>query len=175
MSDVSLCAPLRLVPYPLSHRVVMAPVTRMRAQQPGYVLGEFTALYYTQRASAGGLLMSEGSPVSPRGRRYPATPGIHSPEQVAGWRLVTESFHRRGDLIFVQLWHVGRMSHSSYQPDDLPLAPSQGSAPTAAMFRPFFSGILISAVVFTHKSANKDKDNDDKVIIRCVRSGQAGQ
>jgi len=125
MCDVSLFSPLPVGPYELSHRIVMAPLTRMRAQQPGNTPGELNALYYGQRASAGGLLISEATQVSPRGQGYPATPGIHSPEQVAGWRLITEAVHRKGGLIFLQLWHVGRISHSSHQPDGRPpLAPS---------------------------------------------------
>lgn len=125
MCDVSLFSPLPVGPYELSHRIVMAPLTRMRAQQPGNAPGELNALYYGQRASAGGLLISEATQVSPRGQGYPATPGIHSQEQVAGWRLVTEAVHRKSGLIFLQLWHVGRISHSSHQPDGRPpLAPS---------------------------------------------------
>src|SRR5215472_13781180 len=84
----SLLSPLADGAIKLSDRVVMAPLTRMRARQPGNVPGEMNALYYGQRASAGGLIVSEATQISQRGQGYPATPGIHSPEQVEGWRLV---------------------------------------------------------------------------------------
>src|SRR5499427_1813649 len=133
----SLLSPLADGAIKLSHRVVMAPLTRMRARQPGNVPGEMNALYYGQRASAGGLIISEGTQISQRGQGYPATPGIHSPEQVEGWRLVTDAVHKKGGLIFLQLWHVGRISHTSHQPDGgPPWAPSpirpRGKAHTAS-------------------------------------------
>ncbi|HKF59329.1 MAG TPA: alkene reductase [Blastocatellia bacterium] len=133
----SLLSPLADGAIKLSHRVVMSPLTRMRARQPGNVPGEMNALYYGQRASAGGLIISEATQISQRGQGYPATPGIHSPEQVKGWRLVTEAVHKKGGLIFLQLWHVGRISHSSHQPDSgPPWAPSpirpRGKAHTAS-------------------------------------------
>jgi len=137
MSQLSLFSSLRLGTHLLKHRVIMAPLTRMRAQQPGNIPTKLNARYYCQRASAGGLLITEATQISPRGQGYPATPGIHSEQQVAGWRLVTDAVHEKGALIFAQLWHVGRVSHPSHQPDGgLPLAPSPvkpvGSALTAA-------------------------------------------
>ena len=137
MSELSPFSSLRLGTHHLKHRIVMAPLTRMRAQQPGNVPSELNARYYAQRASAGGLLITEATQISPRGQGYPATPGIHSKEQVEGWRLLTEAVHEKGGLIFLQLWHVGRISHSSHQPDGgLPLAPSPvktaGNALTAS-------------------------------------------
>lgn len=125
MSRSLLFSPVRAGAHHLRHRVVMAPLTRMRASQPGNVPNEMNARYYAQRASAGGLIVTEATQISPGGQGYPATPGIHSPEQVAGWRLVTEAVHEKGGLIFLQLWHVGRISHSSHQPGGgLPIAPS---------------------------------------------------
>ncbi|MDR0458807.1 MAG: alkene reductase [Burkholderiaceae bacterium] len=120
----------------MAHRVVLAPLTRMRAEQPGNVPGPLMVEYYRQRASQGGLLISEGSPISDVGRGMPATPGISTPAQIAGWQKITQTVHDAGGLIVVQLWHVGRMSHSSLQPGHvLPVAPSaiaaQGSAQTA--------------------------------------------
>lgn len=124
MSSPSLFSPLRLGRYELAHRVVMAPLTRMRAG-PGMVPSEFAAEYYGQRASAGGLIISEATQVVPQGQGYPQTPGIHSPEQIAGWKKITEAVHAKGGLIFLQLWHVGRSSHSSFQPNgELPVGPS---------------------------------------------------
>lgn len=118
-----LLSPVRLGDLDLANRVVMAPMTRSRASQ-GDVANALVAEYYRQRASAG-LIISEASQVSPQGKGYPRTPGCYSQEQVAGWRLVTEAVHAEGGRIVLQLWHVGRLSHSSVQPGRaLPVAPS---------------------------------------------------
>ncbi len=124
MSTVQpILTPFKLGPYELPNRLVMAPLTRNRAGA-GNVPGPLNALYYEQRASAG-LLVSEATQVVPQGQGYPATPGIHSPEQVAGWKLVTDAVHAKNGRIFLQLWHVGRISHPSLQPNgELPVAPS---------------------------------------------------
>lgn len=120
----SLFTPLQLGRYELAHRVVMAPLTRMRAAA-GNVPNDLAPEYYGQRATHGGLIISEATQVTPYGQGYPNTPGIHSAEQVAGWRKVTEAVHQKGGRIFLQLWHVGRSSHSSFQPGGvLPVAPS---------------------------------------------------
>ena len=122
---LGLLAPLRVGDVELTHRVVMAPLTRMRSTQPGDVPNELNARYYAQRASKGGLLISEATQISLQGKGYPAAPGIHSAEQVEGWKLVTRAVHAKGGFIFLQLWHVGRMSHSSLHPEaGLPVAPS---------------------------------------------------
>lgn len=136
MSRSKLFSPLRIGPFELKHRVVMAPLTRMRAAQPGNIPNLLNAEYYAQRATQGGLLISEATQVSPRGQGYPATPGIHSLEQISGWRRITEAVHEKGGFIFLQLWHVGRISHPSLQPGGvLPVAPSpvqpKGNAFTA--------------------------------------------
>ena len=126
MSDASernLFSPFQLGPYELRNRLVMAPMTRNRAGD-GNVPAEVTAQYYAQRATAG-LIVTEASQVAPTAQGYPLTPGIHSDEQVAGWRKVTQAVHERGGRIFLQLWHVGRISHPALQPDSmLPVAPS---------------------------------------------------
>jgi N-ethylmaleimide reductase len=118
----------------------MAPLTRNRAGA-GNVPHQLNALYYQQRASAG-LIIAEATQVSPYGVGYPATPGIHSPEQVAGWQLVTDAVHQQGGRIFLQLWHTGRISHPSLQPNgELPVAPSaiaaEGMASTYEGEQPF--------------------------------------
>lgn len=140
MSDQPLFSPLRLGPYALSHRVVMAPLTRMRAGQPEDVPGALSVEYYHQRATAGGLIIAEGSPIAASAKGMPATPGIYADAQMRGWRAVTDAVHDAGGLIFLQLWHVGRISHSSHQPGGaLPVAPSAiaaaGNAYTAAFAR----------------------------------------
>jgi len=136
MPTPDLFSPLNVGRFTLSHRVVMAPLTRMRAGQDR-APGELNAEYYAQRASKGGLLITEATPVTATGHGYPDTPGIHTPEQVAGWKLATDAVHAKGGLIFAQLWHVGRISHSSLQPDgQLPVSASAiaaaGNALTAA-------------------------------------------
>lgn len=122
-SNIHLLSPVKLGPYDLPNRVVMGPLTRNRAGA-GNVPQQLNVTYYAQRASAG-LIITEATQVSPQGLGYPMTPGIHSPEQVEGWRLITDAVHERGGHIFLQLWHVGRISHPSLQPDGaLPIAPS---------------------------------------------------
>src|SRR6185436_2401140 len=104
--STDLFTPLKLGPYALPNRVFMAPLTRNRAG-PGDVPRALNAEYYRQRASAG-LIITEATQISPAGRGYPLTPGIHSPEQIAGWKLVTSAVHGAGGRIYCQLWHVGR-------------------------------------------------------------------
>jgi N-ethylmaleimide reductase len=122
-NETDLFSPVRLGPYQLTNRIVMAPLTRSRAGD-GDVPRAMTAEYYAQRASAG-LIISEASPISPQGKGYAWTPGIYSEAQVAGWRVVTDAVHAKGGRIFLQLWHVGRISHPDLQPGGvLPVAPS---------------------------------------------------
>lgn len=124
MFTEKLFQPIQLGPLTLPHRMVMAPLTRSRARQPGNVPTPLNTCYYAQRACAA-LIISEATQVSLQGQGYAWTPGIHSREQVEGWRLVTDAVHQAGGLIFLQLWHVGRISHPALQPDGmLPVAPS---------------------------------------------------
>jgi N-ethylmaleimide reductase len=119
-----LFQPIKVGHYNLRNRIVMAPLTRSRSRQPGNIPSPLNAAYYVQRASAG-LIISEATQVSMQGQGYAWTPGIHSREQVEGWRLVTAAVHAAGGLMFAQLWHVGRISHPTLQPDCmLPVAPS---------------------------------------------------
>src|SRR5262249_39011444 len=119
-----LFQPVQVGRYHLRNRIVMAPLTRSRARQPGNVPTSLMACYYAQRASAA-LIISEATQVSMQGQGYAWTPGIHSRDQIEGWRLITEAVHSMGGLIFLQLWHVGRISHPALQPDGvLPVAPS---------------------------------------------------
>jgi N-ethylmaleimide reductase len=110
----------------LANRIVMAPMTRSRA--PGTVPGALAAEYYAQRAGAG-LIVTEGTQPSPVGQGYPDTPGLHSDEQVAAWRRVTDAVHEAGGVIYAQLLHTGRIGHPSLLPDGLhPVAPSATAA-----------------------------------------------
>jgi len=118
-----LFSPLQLGPLRLPNRIVMAPMTRNRAEM-GNVPSTLALEHYCQRASAG-LIITEGSQVVPEGQGYPFTPGIHSAEQVSGWRRITAAVHAKGGRIFLQLWHVGRISHPCFQPNGAPpVAPS---------------------------------------------------
>ncbi|AEG51064.1 12-oxophytodienoate reductase [Sphingobium chlorophenolicum L-1] len=126
MSQSPLFQPLKIGALELSHRVVMAPITRMRAG-PGMVCRDIAVEYYRQRATPGGLIIAEASQVTPTGQGYPQTPGIHSEEQIAAWKKVTDAVHAAGGHIFLQLWHVGRISHSSYH-GATPVAPSAVAA-----------------------------------------------
>lgn len=125
----SLFSPFRLGDLTLSNRVVMAPLTRNRAGA-GFVPSELAAEYYGQRASAG-LIVTEATQISQQGQGYQDTPGIYSDAQVAGWKKVTDAVHAKGGHIVVQLWHVGRVSHTSLQPNGgAPVAPSAITAKT---------------------------------------------
>ena len=129
---MSLFTPLKVGPLALPHRVVMAPMTRNRAGAEN-VPHDLNVEYYTQRAGAA-LIVTEGTQISPQGLGYPATPGIHSAAQIAGWRRITESVHAAGGRILLQLWHVGRISHASMQPGGAsPIAPSAIAAAGEAM------------------------------------------
>lgn len=138
--SLDLFSAIQLGCYNLPNRIVMAPLTRNRAGA-GNVPHDLNALYYVQRASAG-LIIAEATQVSEHGVGYPATPGIHSAEQIAGWKLVTEAVHEKGGRIFLQLWYCGRISHPSLLPDgELPVAPSaiaaEGMANTYQGEQPF--------------------------------------
>jgi|SRR5680860_388231 len=139
VSVPNLFTPVEVGPLRLRNRVVMAPLTRSRAG-PGNVPTQLNALYYAQRASAG-LIISEATQIAPEGQGYISTPGIHSAEQIAGWQCVTQAVHVAGGPIVCQLWHVGRISHPSFQPGgQSPVAPSaikpNGQAFTAKGFEP---------------------------------------
>jgi N-ethylmaleimide reductase len=125
MNYPSLFSPLQIGPYQLGHRLVMAPLTRMRAEKPSLAPRPLNAEYYAQRATPGGLIIAEASPVVATGFGSPGVPGIYSEHQIKGWREVVDAVHAKGGVIFLQLWHVGRVSHSSFQPGGmLPVAPS---------------------------------------------------
>ncbi|MGV3741012.1 MAG: alkene reductase [Burkholderiaceae bacterium] len=119
----TLFDPIRIGDLELPNRIFMAPLTRSRAVGEGRVPNELMAQYYEQRASAG-LILSEATAVTPQGVGYANTPGIWSAEQVAGWKQVTERVHAAGGRIFLQLWHVGRISDPIFLNGDLPVAPS---------------------------------------------------
>lgn len=128
-----LFQPWQLGPLTLPNRIVMPPMTRSRASQPGDVPNPLMAEYYAQRASAG-LIISEGTWIAPMGKGYAWTPGLCSPEQIAGWRQVTDAVHQAGGRIFAQLWHVGRLSHTSLLGGQSPVSSSPIQAEGVKVF-----------------------------------------
>jgi len=130
-----LTAPATIGGLHLAHRIVMAPLTRMRADQQSDVPGPLMVEYYGQRASQGGLIITEATTISPTARGYLGAPGLYTEAQVAGWRKVTDAVHAKGGRIFAQLWHVGRVSHVDLAAGAAPIAPSavtfEGMAYTA--------------------------------------------
>ena len=144
----ALLEPAVLGTLPLANRIVMAPLTRSRAAE-GNIPHALNARYYAQRASAG-LIISEATQITPQGQGYPKTPGIHSDAQIAGWQGVTRAVHEHGGKIFLQLWHVGRISHPVTQADGgLPVAPSAiqpaGEIYTEQGMKPFVTPRALTA------------------------------
>ena len=140
-TNIDLFSPISMGDLTLPNRMIMAPLTRNRAAMPGNVPQAMNAIYYAQRSSAG-LIISEATQVSPQGIGYPATPGIHSEEQVHGWRAVCDAVHAQGGRIFVQLWYCGRISHPDLLPDkQQPVSASaikaEGDAFTYEGLKPF--------------------------------------
>lgn len=133
-----LFTPITIGPHELPNRIFMAPMTRNRA--PDNLPNMLMKTYYCQRSEAG-LIITEGAQISQQGIGYPATPGIHTEDQVAGWRTITEAVHEHGGHIFCQLWHCGRISHPDFQGGELPVAPSavkpDGQAITYEGFKDF--------------------------------------
>ncbi|MGU7774362.1 alkene reductase [Burkholderia sp. MR1-5-21] len=133
MTQDPLFQPLRLGALTLPNRIVMPPMTRSRASRPGDEANELMAAYYAQRAGAG-LIVSEGTYVAPLGKGYAWTPGIHTPAQVSGWRKVTDAVHAAGGRIVAQLWHVGRLSHTSLLGGEQPVSSSPIQAEGVKVF-----------------------------------------
>ena len=143
-----LFTPLTAGPFELPHRVVMAPMTRNRAGD-GNAPHALNATYYQQRADAA-FIVTEASQICPEGMGYPGTPGIYSDAQIDGWREVTDAVHEAGGRIFLQMWHVGRISHPDLQPDGKdPVAPSAirpaGDAMTLSGMKPFVTPRALEA------------------------------
>jgi len=134
MKDSILFESTTLGPYSLKNRIVLPPLTRSRSSQPGNIPNDLMATYYRQRTGAG-FMVTEGTQIEPRGQGYAWTPGIHSAEQILGWRKVTDAVHAEGGTIFAQLWHVGRVSNTSLQPNgEAPVAPSAIPAEGVSVF-----------------------------------------
>ncbi|HAV1328791.1 alkene reductase [Vibrio parahaemolyticus] len=132
MTD-ALFQPIQLGSLSLKNRIVMPPMTRSRASQPGNVANDMMATYYAQRAEAG-LIVAEGTQISPMGQGYAWTPGIYSSEQIAGWKKVTDAVHEKGGVIFAQLWHVGRVTHPDNIGGEQPISSSALKAENVKVF-----------------------------------------
>ena len=129
-----LFEPVRVGAFDLKHRVVLAPLTRMRSDMPGNVPGALMATYYAQRATPGGLMISEATYITRQGNGGYASPGIETDEQVVGWRKVVDAVHAKGATMLLQLWHVGRASHANLQPNgEAPIAPSVSKSSVRAL------------------------------------------
>ncbi|MFZ9348160.1 MAG: N-ethylmaleimide reductase, partial [Arenimonas sp.] len=154
--SVTLFDALRIGPFTLKNRVLMAPLTRMRAGQPGDIPTALMAEYYRQRASAG-LVITEATQISPEGKGYADTPGLYNAAQTEGWKQSTAAVHDAGGLICMQLWHVGRVSHTSLQID--------GQAPVSASDKPYENrttikdadGNLVRAACSTPRALRTDE------------------
>ncbi|TCN75822.1 N-ethylmaleimide reductase [Vibrio crassostreae] len=129
----ALFQPIQLGNIELKNRIVMPPMTRSRATQPGNSANDMMAAYYAQRASAG-LIIAEGTQISPMGQGYAWTPGIYSDEQIAGWKKVTDAVHEKGGVIFAQLWHVGRVTHPDNIGGEQPISSSAIKAENVKVF-----------------------------------------
>jgi N-ethylmaleimide reductase len=123
MKSQPLFTPVRMGKLQLRNRIIMAPMTRMRAANSGYVPSELHAQYYAQRGSAG-LIIGEGTETSPDAYGWADSPGLWSSEQVQGWRQATDAVHQKGSLMYIQLWHTGAMSHPDFFDGALPMSAS---------------------------------------------------
>lgn len=142
MTNTTLFQPYQLGAFTLANRVVMAPLTRNRAEA-GLVPSRFAATYYAQRASAG-LIITEATQISAQAQGYQDTPGLYTQAQIDGWRQVTDAVHAKGGKIFVQLWHVGRISHVDLQPEGAaPVAPSAIRAETKTFVNNAFHDVSV--------------------------------
>lgn len=157
-----LFSPIQIGPYRLPNRIIMAPLTRMRA--PESIPTELMLRYYCQRVSAG-LIISEATAISPQGIGYPAIPGIYNDVQIKAWKKITEAVHAKGGRIFLQLWHVGRISHPDFHNGELPVAPSaiapKGEAVTYKGMQPFITPRALNinempAIVDQYRTAAKN-------------------
>jgi N-ethylmaleimide reductase len=121
---MKLFTPVQIGPYLLKHRVVMAPLTRNRSQQPGDIPGDMMLEYYSQRASDGGYIISEATTISVTARGWYGAPGMYTDQQVEGWKKIVQAVHAKGSRMFSQLWHTGRASHIAMTGGEMPVSAS---------------------------------------------------
>lgn len=156
----------------VKNRIVMAPMTRSRTSQPGDVPNEMMATYYKQRANAG-IVVTEGAPISAVGRGYSMTPGIYTQAHIEGWKKVTSAIHDEGSKVFIQLWHVGRRSHSSISGKQ-PLAPSAIKVPDQ-VFGPLQDGFGMIETEQPKSMSLKDIEDTRADFVQAAKNAmQAG-
>ncbi|KAG6659211.1 hypothetical protein CIPAW_03G018000 [Carya illinoinensis] len=142
---IPLLTPYKMGKFNLSHRVVLAPLTRSRSF--GNVPQPHAILYYSQRTSRGGLLIAEATGVSNTAQGYPETPGIWTKEQVEAWKPIVDAVHAKGGIFFCQIWHVGRLSNRDFQPN--------GQAPISSTDKPFSPQLQSSAIDVAHLTPSR--------------------
>jgi N-ethylmaleimide reductase len=172
MKNKILLQPLNMKGLYLKNRIVMAPLTRNRSDNKEHAATELNATYYSQRASAG-LIVTEGTVISPEAVGYINVPGIYSESQVEGWKLVTDAVHEKGGLIFAQLWHVGRVSHPDLLKGELPLAPSALNPFTQAYTDKGFADTVV-AKEMTINDIKRTVQDYKKAAINAVNAGFDG-
>ncbi|PTX61459.1 N-ethylmaleimide reductase [Kordia periserrulae] len=173
MNNQPLLSSYTLQGLQLNNRVIMAPMTRSRADNEGNVpTNDLHGLYYEQRASAG-LIITEGSQVSKEAVGYINTPGIYATEQVAGWKKVTERVHARDGKIFIQLWHVGRISHPDFHNGNLPLAPSAIN-PETKSYTPEGNKDTVTPKAMTQEDIDRTIQDFVKAGMNAMKAGFDG-
>ena len=163
-STQPLFTPVKMGDVLLPNRIVMAPMTRMRASNAGYVPTELHVEYYAQRATAG-LVIGEGTEISPDAYGWADSPGLWSTEQVQGWRRVTDAVHQKGGFMYIQLWHTGAMSHPDFFAGALPMSASAaGIADSIAFGRPYIANPDLPETFSNERSAQPDQLADGLCI-----------
>src|ERR1700746_2068686 len=135
----TLFTPVQIGPITLKHRIVMPPMSRLRARGPTGIPSDLQLEYYSQRASDGGLILTEATAISTSGRGYRGAPALYSDEQVTGWKRITDAVHAKGGYMFTQLWHAGRTTHitiTGTQPVTASVDPSYWADPTIVVDTP---------------------------------------
>ncbi len=161
--ETTLFTPYKMNDILLKNRFLMAPMTRSRATQPGDIPNKLMATYYGQRTSAG-IIITEATQISLQGKGYAKTPGIYTPEQIKGWKLITEEVHKKGSKIFIQLWHVGRVSNSRVNGLQ-PIGPSSKIAKETNVY--IFDGASNGDATFIPLEEPKEMSiNDIKQVIK---------
>lgn len=160
MKIEKLFSPLKVGAITLPNRVFMAPLTRLRSIEPGDIPTPLMGEYYAQRASAG-LIVTEATQISFQAKGYAGAPGLHTPEQIAAWKKITQAVHDKNGHIAVQLWHVGRISHNSLQPgQQAPVAPSAINADTRTTVRDETGAWGTSADLYPTSAGNRRDPGD---------------
>ncbi len=170
--DLKLFTPVELGSLKLKHRVVMAPLTRSRSEQPEGVPGDMMVRYYSDRASDGGLIIGEATNISLTARGWYGAPGLYTDQQVEGWKRVVSAIHKKKGLVFAQLWHTGRSSHSDNQDGNMPVSTS-----VDASYWEDPGHLVSSAIGWVQSSPHRALDISEipEIVEDLPQSGCAGQ